>query len=134
MPAELSASQRRKVTERLKAIWSHRDIPPMPEQELRRVTDRDLAFLLRFWSHKDRYWDIEDSPPFREEPPQGYERMFGPVQTPSGDIIPGAIPKYVGRGNYGTGGDTPNCFHEFKGTGGGYLTGRQAFKMTNAAY
>lgn len=134
MNGALSASARRRVTEGLKTIWHRREIPFIPEQELRRVTDRDLAYLLRYWSHVDRYWDVDNAPPFREEPPQGYDKMFAPVRTPAGDIIGGGKPEYSGRGTEGTGGSTPNSHHVFKSTGGGYLTFRQSLKLRTAAY
>ena len=71
----MTRTQRTKAEDALRRLWDKRSVPHMPVNEVRRLTDRDLGYLLRFWSHKDKWWDVEDAPSFTEEPPQGYEAM-----------------------------------------------------------
>lgn len=82
----LNHSQRERTEKALKALWDKRDVPHIPANEFRRLTDADLAYLHRFWAHKDKHWAEESDDfafatqkDFREEPPQGYARMFRPL-------------------------------------------------------
>lgn len=68
---------RRESTLRLLlAVWEKRDIPPMLDNELRRLSDAHVAFLLRFWTWKDQHWDESEPREYKEEPPQGWAFMF----------------------------------------------------------
>lgn len=74
---------RAKLIERLKAIWDKREIAHIPHRDrkqpalgLEKISYEHIGFLLRWWSHVDRWWDAYDPPAFREDPPQGLKGMF----------------------------------------------------------
>ena len=68
--------QRHKALKTLHSIWSRHEIAPIPSVQLNRLNDDLVSYLVRFWSHVSRWWDIEGAPVFKEEPPQGWAAVL----------------------------------------------------------
>jgi hypothetical protein len=122
---------REKTIEWMKQMWDRRDIPGVPDHELSKLSDDDIGYLARFWTHKDRWWDIDDAPGFNEEPPRGFaameresRRMGATAATVKANIARFAPPAVC----QGVGCDSRNFGHTFKTPAGGALTERQSAK------
>lgn len=137
----MTSAARNRIASALRAIWDKRDIPHIPVTEFRRLTDADLAYLYRFWSHKDRHWVKFDAissdkgidvvgddaalarqPDFTEEPPKGWKRFWTdplPSHTDLGVLNLHSVPSADNSVNFG---------RQFKSVGGGHLVLRQQEK------
>lgn len=108
-------SQREKAIVRLHDIWQRRDVPHISDVELAKMDDETVAYLHRFWTHKDRWWDVTGAPDFTEAPPHPPEALPA-LLVPRPSL---REEKITGSRNFG---------RTFKGTNGGRQTGRQALK------
>lgn len=64
----------------LRGLWDKRDIPHIPAAELSRITDEDVADLVRFWWTKDHRWDDEEAPAYRSNRDVKPEEASAPPQ------------------------------------------------------
>lgn len=112
----MKPAQRSKAVQMLREIWKRRDVPAIPAEELDKLSDNTVGYLLRFWTHKDRQWADEHDEvahtrqtDFAEEPPQGYTAVRDSKPPEPATLS-----------------DSRNAARVFKTPAGGYLTPRQS--------
>lgn len=117
------SSKRSRIVDELKTIWNRREMPAIPDHELRKMDNDTLGYLLRFWNYQDRNWDKTlGLKPFRELPPKGAnfaDLVTVRLKPATRDELPKRFERGTPRGRtFATGGGvlTPRQVSKFVGT------------------